>query len=54
MESTDASEIKKLLALIARLRNPKDGCPWDLDQTHHTLIPYVLEEAHEVVDAIRN
>ncbi len=54
MESTDASEITKLLDLIARLRNPKDGCPWDLEQTHHTLIPYVLEEAHEVVDAIRN
>jgi XTP/dITP diphosphohydrolase len=30
------------------------GCPWDLEQTHHSLIPYVLEEAHEVADAIRH
>ena len=29
------------------------GCPWDLEQTHASLVPYVLEEAHEVADAIR-
>ena len=42
-----------LLAVVARLRDPQGGCPWDLAQTHSTLIPYVLEEAHEVADAIR-
>src|SRR5262249_46392472 len=39
-------------AIVARLRAPKIGCPWDLEQTHRTLIPYVIEEAYEVVDAI--
>src|SRR5437763_6298462 len=41
-----------LLAIVARLRAPKIGCPWDLEQTHRSLIPYVIEEAYEVVDAI--
>ena len=54
MSHSQAQGINELLNLIARLRNPKDGCPWDLKQTHDTLIPFVLEEAHEVADAIRN
>jgi tetrapyrrole methylase family protein/MazG family protein len=41
-----------LRAIIARLRAPEIGCPWDLQQTHRSLIPYVIEEAYEVVDAI--
>jgi tetrapyrrole methylase family protein / MazG family protein len=41
-----------LRAIVARLRAPKIGCPWDLEQTHRTLIPYAIEEAYEVVDAI--
>jgi tetrapyrrole methylase family protein / MazG family protein len=41
-----------LRAIVARLRAPGIGCPWDLEQTHRSLIPYLLEEAHEVVDAI--
>jgi tetrapyrrole methylase family protein / MazG family protein len=41
-----------LRAIVARLRAPKIGCPWDLQQTHHTLTRYVIEEAYEVVDAI--
>ena len=40
--------------LVARLRDPEGGCPWDLEQTHASLVPYVLEEAHEVADAIRH
>jgi XTP/dITP diphosphohydrolase len=36
------------------LRDPEAGCPWDREQTHTSLIPYVLEEAHEVADAIRH
>jgi MazG family protein len=40
-----------LLGLVRRLRAP-DGCPWDRDQTLHTMTPYILEEAYEVIDAI--
>ncbi len=45
--------LAELVAIVDRLRDPQGGCPWDLAQTHTTLIPYVLEEAHEVADAIR-
>lgn len=41
----------RLIAVVARLREP-GGCPWDREQTHETLVPYVIEEAHEVADAI--
>jgi uncharacterized protein YabN with tetrapyrrole methylase and pyrophosphatase domain len=40
-----------LVAVMARLRGP-DGCPWDREQTHASLAPYLLEETHEVLDAI--
>ncbi len=43
-----------LVEVVAQLRDRNHGCPWDLKQTHQTLVPYVLEEAHEVVDAIRH
>ena len=46
--------LRKLEAVVARLRDPDRGCPWDLEQTHQSLVPYVLEEAHEVADAIRH
>lgn len=46
--------VQQLVDVVARLRSPTDGCPWDLGQTHHTLIPYAIEEAYEVVDAIRS
>ncbi len=38
--------------MMARLRDPQTGCPWDLEQDFHTIAPYTLEEAYEVVDAI--
>ena len=41
-----------LLDVMARLRRPGDGCPWDLEQTHQSLREYVIEEAYELVDAI--
>jgi tetrapyrrole methylase family protein / MazG family protein len=41
-----------LRSIVARLRAPEIGCPWDLQQTHRSLTPYVIEEAYEVVDAI--
>jgi XTP/dITP diphosphohydrolase len=44
--------LAELIAIVERLRDPVSGCPWDLEQTHESLIPYVLEEAHEVADAI--
>ena len=45
--------LAELIAVVARLRDPAAGCPWDLEQTHASLVPYLLEEAHEVADAIR-
>jgi XTP/dITP diphosphohydrolase len=48
------TELANLIAVVARLRDPQNGCPWDLEQTHASLVPYVLEEAHEVADAIRH
>jgi len=45
-------DIGRLLEIMAALRNPETGCPWDLVQTHQSLTPYALEEAYEVVDAI--
>lgn len=43
---------QQLLDLMARLRHPEDGCAWDLKQDFSSLIPYLIEEAYEVVDAI--
>jgi MazG family protein len=48
-----ADAVKKLLALMARLRGP-DGCPWDREQTLRTLRPYVLEETYEVLEAMES
>jgi XTP/dITP diphosphohydrolase len=44
--------LERLLEVVAQLRSPDGGCPWDLAQTPQTLIPYVIEEAYEVVDAL--
>jgi ATP diphosphatase len=44
--------IARLLAIMARLRDPVGGCPWDLQQTFATIAPYTVEEAYEVADAI--
>lgn len=44
----------RLLAIMARLRNPQGGCPWDLEQTFATIAPHTIEEAYEVVEAIEN
>ncbi len=43
---------QQLLDIMARLRQPEDGCAWDIKQDFRSLIPYVIEEAYEVVDAI--
>ncbi len=44
--------LQKLIEVVAQLRDPEGGCPWDLEQTPQTLVPYIIEEAYEVVDAI--
>ncbi|MGE0852903.1 MAG: nucleoside triphosphate pyrophosphohydrolase [Hyphomicrobiaceae bacterium] len=44
--------IEDLLAVMAALRTPGSGCPWDLEQTFKTIAPYTIEEAYEVADAI--
>ncbi|MBN9318716.1 MAG: nucleoside triphosphate pyrophosphohydrolase [Caulobacterales bacterium] len=44
--------LQRLLAVMARLRDPKDGCLWDIEQTFATIAPYTVEEAYEVADAI--
>ena len=44
--------LERLIEVVAQLRSPEGGCPWDLAQTPQSLIPYVIEEAYEVVDAI--
>jgi nucleoside triphosphate diphosphatase len=46
------SELARLLEIMARLRDPLDGCPWDREQTFASIAPYTVEEAHEVADAI--
>jgi len=47
-----ATPFAKLVDLMARLRDPETGCPWDLEQDFKSIAPYTLEEAYEVLDAI--
>jgi ATP diphosphatase len=49
---TPSRDIQRLLEIMAALRTPGTGCPWDLEQTFRTIAPYTLEEAYEVADAI--
>ncbi len=44
--------IDRLLSIMAALRDPRTGCPWDVEQTFATIAPYTIEEAYEVADAI--
>lgn len=52
MDGADTTGIVRLLAIMAALRDPKTGCPWDIEQDFATIAPYTIEEAHEVADAI--
>ncbi len=47
-----ARDIARLIDIMAALRTPKTGCPWDLEQNFSTIAPYTIEEAYEVADAI--
>ncbi len=51
-KDTTAPSIDRLLEIMARLRDPDGGCPWDVEQTFKTIAPYTIEEAYEVADAI--
>ncbi|HJP05504.1 MAG: nucleoside triphosphate pyrophosphohydrolase [Chromatiales bacterium] len=46
------TDINKLLEVMAQLRDPDTGCPWDIDQDFRSIAPYTIEEAYEVADAI--
>jgi len=48
----NAAATQAVLNVMARLRDPKHGCPWDVEQTFRTIAPYTIEEAYEVADAI--
>lgn len=48
----DLSHTKRLLEVMAKLRDPEGGCEWDIEQTFETIAPYTIEEAYEVADAI--
>jgi len=45
-------DIRRLIDIMAALRTPRSGCPWDLEQSFATIVPYTIEEAYEVADAV--
>src|SRR6188472_3839468 len=47
-------EFERAIDIIKALHNPKDGCPWDLEQTHQSLLPYLIEEAYEFIEAVEH
>lgn len=52
VEKPSSSEIERLLKVMSMLRDPEFGCPWDLEQSISSLVPFTIEEVYEVVDAI--
>ncbi len=53
MSTTEPSQLDELIAVMAQLRAP-GGCPWDAEQTHESLIKYLVEETYELIDAIES
>lgn len=51
-QAMNEAPIDRLLALMARLRDPERGCAWDVAQSYETIVPYTIEEAYEVADAV--
>lgn len=51
-DTLPAAPMERLLAIMAKLRDPQHGCPWDVQQDFRTIAPYTIEEAYEVADAI--
>jgi XTP/dITP diphosphohydrolase len=54
LDADTLTALQELIDVVAKLRSPDGGCPWDLAQTPQTLTPYVIEEAYEVVNAINS
>ena len=54
MSDNDTDSLKRLLQIMARLRDPENGCPWDRAQTARSISKYTLEEAYEVYDAVES
>jgi XTP/dITP diphosphohydrolase len=52
--TAELAALQELIDVVAKLRSPDGGCPWDLAQTPETLTPYIIEEAYEAVDAIQH
>ena len=50
--NTSTNTLTELLAIMAKLRDPATGCPWDLKQDFTSIVPHTLEEAYEVADCI--
>jgi nucleoside triphosphate diphosphatase len=48
---SDSPDLQRLIAIMARLRDPRSGCPWDVAQSFKTIAPYTIEEAYEVAEA---
>jgi MazG family protein len=51
-QEPEGTELLRLVQVMRRLRDPEDGCPWDLEQDHASLTGYLVEEAYELIDAI--
>ena len=51
---TDTPQLQRLLGIMAQLRDPQSGCPWDVAQSFRTIAPYTIEEAYEVAEAAEN
>lgn len=49
-----SDEFLKLINIVKELRDPETGCPWDIKQTHESLIKYLKEESEELIEAIQN
>lgn len=47
-------ELERCIEIVKALRHPQTGCPWDLEQTHKTLLPYLIEESYEYVEAVES
>ncbi len=52
VDSSSQPELSRLLTIMQQLRDPKDGCPWDIQQTFESIVPHTIEETYEVADAI--
>ncbi|MDC1117028.1 MazG nucleotide pyrophosphohydrolase domain-containing protein [Luminiphilus sp.] len=51
---SESAQIEDLLGIVRRLRDPDQGCPWDVSQTFRSIVPHTLEEAYELADAIES